>query len=177
MGLIIFSKKIDDSGRGVTVWGQLVSSDGVSWSTCAWGAFVISSVPNRGRASRNSLATLCCSSGSGLLIASWLTDTFWVPQGRQVDLGALKQKPSVRACSRACTDPSQNPDLRTKGGARGGAKDQQPHSVQSPTVHKPHQPLVSPNLRKKEWNDSWHPSKCGQPTASYCPNGFRGGNR
>ena len=26
MGLIIFSKKIDDSGRGVTVWGQLFSS-------------------------------------------------------------------------------------------------------------------------------------------------------
>ncbi|KAG5210787.1 hypothetical protein JEQ12_015981 [Ovis aries] len=35
--------------------------------------------------------------------------------GHQVDLGALKQKPSVRACSRVCTDPSQNPDLRRKG--------------------------------------------------------------
>lgn len=107
----------------MTVWGQLDVSDAAGGPWCRHRGNFCGPHSSKDRCFPGESIRPCRPQESGLLIDNWLAEAFLGPSGCQVDLGALKWKPSVPAQNQVLYQPVPNHrSLRRRGPCRGGVK-------------------------------------------------------
>lgn len=129
MGLIIFFKKIDDSGKGgsLSSWSPVMEWAGLSWESDLWSQVFKQEAGLPGIASHPLLFIRVRAADCQLI-----NQTLLGPQGHQVDLGALKRS---QVCVPAAESALTRPKTQISGERRmraGVWKTQQPRSSQSP---------------------------------------------
>lgn len=123
---LFFSKETNDSGKGVTVWGQLDVSDAVGGPWCRHRENFCGPHSSKDRCFPGESIRPCRPQESGLLIDNWLAEACLGPSGCQVDLGALKWKPSVPAQNQVLYQPVPNRrSLEEERAVQGWSEDRQ----------------------------------------------------